>query len=221
MTSGIYLITNHINGKQYVGSTIDIKQRWYRHKYNAERNIHVNAHFQAAWNLYGAFAFKFEVLEYVHNVEDLARVEQYYIDWLEPVYNICRIAGNTLGRKPSASTKAKISAALSGRQLSDETRQKMSSSHKGKEPYAGATQNLLKCLPGNVFAVGNQNRRGKKHTEKTRQKMSAAHRGKRPSLETRQKLSIASKGRRFSPEARRKMSEARKKFWEEVKKQVK
>lgn len=31
MTSGIYLITNKINNMQYVGQSIDIEERFYRH----------------------------------------------------------------------------------------------------------------------------------------------------------------------------------------------
>lgn len=41
--------------------------------------------------------------------------EQYYIDLLKPEYNICLIAGSTLGKKHSESTKEKISKSIKGK----------------------------------------------------------------------------------------------------------
>lgn len=44
----------------------------------------------------------------------LLKREQYYLDSLNPVYNIAKIAGSTLGVHKSSETKEKISKALKG-----------------------------------------------------------------------------------------------------------
>ena len=53
------------------------------------------------------------ILEYC-NSSDLLQREQYYFDKLKPQYNILKIAGSSLGSKLSEETKAKISKALKG-----------------------------------------------------------------------------------------------------------
>lgn len=40
--------------------------------------------------------------------------EQYYIDLFKPEYNICKIAGSTLGYKHLEATKIKMSISQSG-----------------------------------------------------------------------------------------------------------
>jgi group I intron endonuclease len=59
---------------------------------------------------YGYSAFSLYILEYC-NEEDLIKREQYYFDLLEPNYNICTVAGSTLGRLHRAESKEKISKA--------------------------------------------------------------------------------------------------------------
>jgi hypothetical protein len=41
----------------------------------------------------------FEIVEIVENKENLIKREQYYIDSINPFFNICMIAGSSLGRK--------------------------------------------------------------------------------------------------------------------------
>lgn len=137
MVSGIYSITNKINGKRYVGSAINIKIRWTNHRTELKNNKSHCPHLQNAWNKYGAEIFNFEILEYVVDVGELLKIEQYYLDWLETYnrefgYNTCKIAGNTLGRKCSEETKKKIGDANRGKIQSVEARQKNSDSNKGK-----------------------------------------------------------------------------------------
>jgi group I intron endonuclease len=61
--SGIYAIRHAETGKVYIGSSINIKQRWNAHKSALQKNIHDNEHLQNAWNKYGKEAFVFEILE--------------------------------------------------------------------------------------------------------------------------------------------------------------
>ena len=61
--SGIYVITNKINNKVYIGQSIDIRVRWWNHRCELNRNNHCNKHLQGAWNKYGEDNFDFSVLE--------------------------------------------------------------------------------------------------------------------------------------------------------------
>ena len=49
-TIGIYKIINKVNGKYYVGSSLNINKRWSVHKSALSKNKHHNDHLQNAWN---------------------------------------------------------------------------------------------------------------------------------------------------------------------------
>ena len=49
---GIYSIRNKINGKKYIGSSVDIYRRWGVHLRNLVRHRHPNEHLQRAWDQY-------------------------------------------------------------------------------------------------------------------------------------------------------------------------
>ena len=66
MISGVYKITNTINGKFYIGSSYDIEGRWDCHKKCLKGNYHNNPKLQHAWNKYGQNAFIFEILEFTN-----------------------------------------------------------------------------------------------------------------------------------------------------------
>lgn len=48
-----------------------------------------------------------EILEYCDKAKILER-EQYYLDTLKPTYNICKVAGSSLGRVTNSSTRLKL-----------------------------------------------------------------------------------------------------------------
>ena len=56
--SGIYLITNLINNKVYVGSAANILKRWNDHIRTLKGNKHPNIFIQRSWNKYGEEVFK-------------------------------------------------------------------------------------------------------------------------------------------------------------------
>lgn len=115
MKSGVYIIRNLVNGKVYIGSSIDIDKRFKSHIKQLENNQH-QSKFQRAWNKYGKRNFQFDVLELLSfnndNINEfklkLLEREQHFLDSIlfasekskkfnKLGYNICRIAGSTLG----------------------------------------------------------------------------------------------------------------------------
>lgn len=108
---GIYIITNNVNKKQYVGSSKNVYYRIQRHKTNLKLQKHCNAKLQAGYNKYSLSNFTFSILEFVDKEQDLLIREQFYIDSLKPIYNILQLAGNVLGLKHTPETIQKCIAA--------------------------------------------------------------------------------------------------------------
>lgn len=137
--SGIYQIKNEVNGKVYIGSAVCIRQRFNEHKSMLERGAHHSRHLQNSWDKHGHLAFSHAVLDLCEKDELLIK-EQKKIDEAVPEYNICRVAGNTLGRRHSPETRAKIAEKARGRKCaprSDEWRENLSKALKGraKKPH--------------------------------------------------------------------------------------
>ncbi len=95
MNSGIYKITNMVNGKFYIGSSKNINNRWDNHKQYLRGGYHINPKLQNAWNKYGEDKFIFEIVEEVEPKQELLfDRENYYLLTLKPYerdigYNIC------------------------------------------------------------------------------------------------------------------------------------
>jgi len=60
---GIYGIRNTINGKWYIGQSIDIYGRWRAHKTNMKHGQYLNQWLDEDWDKFGASAFEFQILE--------------------------------------------------------------------------------------------------------------------------------------------------------------
>ncbi len=96
---------------------------------------------------HGYSNFQLEILEYCKKSELIKR-EQYYLDLLQPEYNILKIAGSSLGYKHTQYSKEKMSEAklgskhtLFGKTLSEETKAKMSAAKEGgKNHMLGKTR---------------------------------------------------------------------------------
>lgn len=58
---------------------------------------------------YGHLNFSLEIIEYCEPTKCIEK-EQYFMDLLNPAYNICRTAGSPLGRKHSSVTRAEMVA---------------------------------------------------------------------------------------------------------------
>lgn len=191
--SAIYKIRNVVNGKFYVGSTIDPRVRFQCHRRQLRKGTHHCQPLQHAWNKYGEDCFKFEVVEPVQSRDDLHAVEN---RWLEEhhgqphCYNVSKCAdAPTRGMKFSDETKAKISRALKGNQCAK-----------------GHKRPPEECEAIRLRSLGKKNFLGRTHTDEAKAKVSAAQKGKRHRLghtnspEHRRRISEANKGRKVSPE---------------------
>jgi group I intron endonuclease len=79
MGCGIYKIENIINNKVYIGSSVNITSRQYKHFWMLEKNKHDNIHLQNAYNKHGKSAFKFELIEECEYSELISQ-ENHYIN---------------------------------------------------------------------------------------------------------------------------------------------
>ncbi len=180
--SGIYLITCTVTDKVYVGSTNDLYRRWRSHRSQLRAGLHSNPHLQNAWNKYGESAFTFSVLEKCDDAKLIEREQHYLNEWLpfkDRGFNIAKDAKSpTTGRQLSAETRAKISASNTGKKHSEETLKKL----RGRKltPEQSAKLSAL--------------RKGRKHTPEWNAKIGAAGLGRTMSLESRSKIREAKSG---------------------------
>lgn len=138
----IYLRTNFVNGKQYVGQTIDFERReteWKKGKKYSGGIIDL------ARDKYGVDNFSVEILKECKNQDELNELEQHYIEKFKTKvpygYNLTDGGGGQSGHHRSEETKKKISEALKGIKVSlgmtghhhsEESKKKMSDTKKGK-----------------------------------------------------------------------------------------
>lgn len=136
---GVYCWVNNINGKYYIGSgdplylrISDYFQGWYL-------SSRTRLYIVRALSKYGMANFSLIILEYSDS-PDLIKCEQKWIDFLKPEYNLNPIAGNTKGYKHKAESRDKMRDSALGRRHTEEVKQIMSESRKGKNnPFYGKT----------------------------------------------------------------------------------
>lgn len=157
--AGIYKILNTANGKFYVGSSVNVESRIFKHLSFLRRNIHNNAHLQAAFTLYGEGAFEYVLLE-TCSLDELLTREQHYIDTLQPGYNICRVAGNTLGVLHGPDARVKMSVAnlgnkrRLGKQHTDATKALIGALAAQRTHTPEIKAKIAAALKGNQYSVG-------------------------------------------------------------------
>jgi group I intron endonuclease len=78
MNCGIYKITNTKNNKVYIGSSVNITSREYKHFWMLDKGKHDNEYLQKSYNKYGKDSFIFEIVEYCE-VNELINKENEFI----------------------------------------------------------------------------------------------------------------------------------------------
>jgi group I intron endonuclease len=87
MNSGIYKILNKTNNKVYIGSSVNLKNREYKHFWMLKKNIHDNKFLQKSFNRDGLENFVFEVLENCDLNLLIDRENHYINDYKSNNYN--------------------------------------------------------------------------------------------------------------------------------------
>lgn len=205
----VYIHTCKINNKSYVGITNQVpEKRWgtnghrYLEKYSNGKFVQpVFARALIAhpdWNNdWEHYIFADHLSE-----EEAKSIEIKLIATLKT--NVCRY-GSEYGYNCTDGGEG-----VSGRTVSEETRVKISESHKGeKNPMYGVS--LSREKNGMYGRTGEKHPNYGKHlSEDTKRKISVSNSGRKASEETRKKLSEAGKGRITSDETKRKISVANK-----------
>ena len=179
----VYVHTNKINGHRYVGCTkLDIESRWKRHLKSARTGS--ECAFHRAIRKYGPDAFEHEVIEVLSTQSGAFLAEKLWIEQF----------GSVVPNGYNLSTGGEGNPGL---RHTDETRARMSESHRG-----------------------NHSRLGIKHTEETRAKMSESRTGslnhmtgKHHTEEAKEKLRAINLGKRYGDDVRARMSESQRIRW--------
>ena len=218
MLGYIYKVTNLIDGRIYIGQH---KSEVFDESYKGS-----GTYIKRAISKHGWDNFKVEMLCPCFSIEELNEEEIFAIDYFNARdksigYNLTAGGLGHLNYSPTEETRIKLSkrskgnqnflghthsdewrhnmsVILSGREFSDETRNKMSKSAKSR----GAP---IKAIEASAIA-----RRGKSLSDEVKSKISLANTGKVRSEETRKKISESKIGSTFSlsEEARKKISES-------------
>ena len=235
----IYLTTNIVNGKIYVG----------KHEISKDKKVNANyigsgELFKRALKKYGKENFKRKILRLCYSLHELRIWEHVYIvkykSYIRSIgYNIAKGDVNTseynpaklteVRKKISESKKGKPSS-FKGKSFSSESKLKLSISTKKRFEDEEQRKHLRKMALLQFKTKGHPSL-GKKHSEEVRLRNSLSHLGKEPwnkgkkwdekviekirkskeniSEETKDKIRQKSIGRKASEETRKKLSEKR------------
>jgi group I intron endonuclease len=109
--TGIYVITNDIDARVYIGSATSFKQRYAVHKKKITHNEGCNPKLKNFANKYGIEHLTFSAVHACER-EELLKMEQLYLDIFQPFddngFNIARKAGSPIGYKHTQEAKDKM-----------------------------------------------------------------------------------------------------------------
>ena len=194
---GIYKITCLVNGKFYIGSSVNLKRRCYWHFHALQLDQHYNNHLQKSYNKHSKEQFIFEVIEFFPR--DCTQlyvlfIEQKYLNELMPWkrkigYNICKEVGSPGGQIKyvcSKETRELMSRNRKGKKKPESFKQILSEMYKGKsmkertenpEWTSNKRGKSMKEITGDPNWT--DSRFGRKHGPETIQKMSESKRGEK------------------------------------------
>lgn len=206
----IYLASNLITGKRYVGQTIKtLEERKAKHLQNSQTDL--NNRFYQAIRKHGIDSFEWEVLEEVEQ-KNLDEREIYWIkefNTLYEGYNMTIGGGTLYGHKHTEETKKKIGESLKGRSMKDHYIERY-----GEEGGLKKYDEYVKSLQEKngkgrtrleIFIERHGEEEGRKRYEMMISSMRKKKKGKKLSEEHKKKISDRSKGIKKSEEFKEKL----------------
>jgi group I intron endonuclease len=225
----VYLATNRINGKQYVGQTFNLDDRKKAHKRTALRGAMFA--FYCAIRKYGFISFDWKTLKYrefLTKKKDKVWMnywEKYYIKKLNTMspngYNLTTGGDGVVGIPHTEKWKSQMRAIHIGNKYglgykhTLEAKRKISDAGKGRKHSNVTKSKMSMAALGRVMSPETKEKLrlaniGKLHTPEAIEKIRVAGLGRKVTIETRNKLSNALKGRVFTTEWREKIGMASK-----------
>lgn len=149
----IYIITNILNNKVYIGQTLYPKKRWITHKTCKSSKLYIDR----AIKKYGVNKFSFEILVNCQSQENANNMEIFFISKFDSCnksygYNIKYGGKVSSGWHHTKETKYKISKSETGKIVSLETKSKMSSSQKTRIRSRNEFDKMSKTKKMNLIA---------------------------------------------------------------------
>lgn len=113
MTTGIYKITNKVNGKSYIGQSTNIENRFKTHILTSKNknSKEYEKPLYRAFRKYGLENFNFEILERV-GVEEMTQREIFHISNSEDLYNLTPGGEGVLNNKLDEHNGAKVTSEI-------------------------------------------------------------------------------------------------------------
>lgn len=196
--SGIYAITNTVNGKKYIGSSIQLSKRLKAHWYLLSNGKHANAHLLSAWNTYKPEAFTFQIL-LVCEKSDLLFYEQRFIDYFDTFnsgYNLRPVAASNAGVKKSPESIKRTADSNRGRVHSEEEKLKRAKSCTGLKRSAETLERMSIAQTGKKMSEAARAKMSARvYTQAQRDHMRRIKTGTVASPETKAKMSLAQQRR--------------------------
>lgn len=89
LVTGIYKITCTGNNKSYIGSSVNITERWRQHLSHLRAGTHHSPYLQRSYNKYGEDSLEFKVIAVLEESNEiiLRTLEFIYIEQLHPEFN--------------------------------------------------------------------------------------------------------------------------------------
>ena len=92
---GVFQIKNKLNGKSFVGSSLDLKAIWNAQRFQLNYGMHQNSELQKDWKELGADNFVYEIIDEIkqndENAVDYRKevkiLETMIVEELKPYYN--------------------------------------------------------------------------------------------------------------------------------------
>lgn len=153
---GIYIISNSIDSRVYIGSAIHVNYRKNVHFCQLKKNNHHSIHLQRFFNKYGKDSLRFDILEIVDDIDILNQREQYFLDKYNSVspngFNIRSDAKTNFGVKHSKESIEKRKQTLLSKggfyRPDEETKKRISNSMKLLVKTPEHCKNLSKAREG-------------------------------------------------------------------------